>query len=101
MSSWYVASAHHQGQRFERRPVAFLNFLMKNKQTGLHADKPFSGDSLIESPIRVRSYIPYLMMMYRMCHTLIIMRITLSYDRLKYEQIMMRTLIALYMIIIL
>ena len=62
---------------------------------GLHADKHLSGDSLIESSIKVRSYIPYLMMMHIMCHTLIIVRIILSYDGLKCGLMFMRTLIAM------
>ena len=67
----------------------------KNKQIGLHAEKPLSGDSLIDSTIGVRSYIPYIIMMHTVCHYIIIVCIILRYDRLDYGLIMMRTLIAM------
>ena len=57
---------------------------IKNKQTRTHIDRPFYGDSLIESTIRLEVYIPYPMMVHTMCYTLLIVSIIIRYYRLKY-----------------
>ena len=79
------------------RPVAFLGFdqtTIKKSNTTEYKQVFLYGNSLLESPIRLKTYIINAIFMLTKCYTLLIIFIIFSYDRLKYVLITMITLIS-------
>ena len=78
--------------------LVFEFFIKKHfkNQTGLSEDRHASVDSLIESTISIKTCIPYLIMIHKMCLTLLILCIIMGYDRSKYGLITIRIIIAYF-----
>ena len=79
------------------RPVAFWGFdqkTIKKLNTTEYKQVFLYGNSLLESQIRLKTYIINAIFMLTKCYTLLIIFIIFSYDRLKYVLITMITLIS-------